>query len=385
MSSKKRRTGSSATLRTAGKIAGALVLAAAFAAPAGAVTFYKWTDDRGQVHYGDAPPKAFAATAKRIDVDTTSQPAPPPRPPVAQPALPAAVPEPPAAAPDLLTQRRLTRARLQKNLDDARARLDLARKALAEAVSPQDGEMQVVQGQPLPLPPGSTVPGQVPGSTITYDEFGEVAFIVQPYINANSTQTSGFDVDLRHGFPVGKAGTVDLSLAWTHVGSFRRTVNGSTVEYAGTQGPYVLGSAGGTPKNRFTFDTTWQYHSLTTHLRLNYVGSMLARDHVEDYDPNVLGDGVIPPSVNPPFACAIYGPSGVPFPPGCRVPAFTWFDLSLARKMDEHLTLNLSVENLFNRIAPFDPYTYGGFNANATLHQSGIVGRFFRLGARYRF
>src|SRR6185503_6380824 len=109
MSSKKRRTGSSATLRTAGKIAGALVLAAAFAAPAGAVTFYKWTDDRGQVHYGDAPPKAFAGT--------TSQPAPPPRPPVAQPALPAAVPEPPAAAPDLLTQRRLTRARLQKNLD----------------------------------------------------------------------------------------------------------------------------------------------------------------------------------------------------------------------------------------------------------------------------
>ena len=164
MSSKKRRTGSSATLRTAGKIAGALVLAAAFAAPAGAVTFYKWTDDRGQVHYGDAPPKAFAATAKRIDVDTTSQPAPPPRPPVAQPTLPAAVPEPPAAAPDLLTQRRLTRARLQKNLDDARARLDLARKALAEAVSPQEGEMQVTQGESLPA--GSTVAGQSNCTTI---------------------------------------------------------------------------------------------------------------------------------------------------------------------------------------------------------------------------
>jgi len=146
MSSKKRRKGSSARLRKAAMAALAFVCAAAFAAPAGAVTFYKWTDERGEVHYGDAPPKAFAATAKRIDVDTTSQPVARPRPPVAQPV---AVPEPAAEPPDPLTQRRLTRARLEKNLEDARARLDLARKALAETASPQEGEQQVVQGKPL--------------------------------------------------------------------------------------------------------------------------------------------------------------------------------------------------------------------------------------------
>jgi hypothetical protein len=154
MSSEKRKE-SSATPRKAARIALALVFAAAAAAPAGAVTFYKWIDDRGQVHYGDAPPKAFAGTARRIDVDIAPHAAAQPRPPVAQPV---AVPEPPAAAPDLLTQRRLTRARLEKNLEDARARLDLARKALAETVSPQEGELQVTQGQPLPA--GSVAPGQ---------------------------------------------------------------------------------------------------------------------------------------------------------------------------------------------------------------------------------
>ena len=132
-----------------------LFLAAAFAValPAGAVTFYKWTDSDGKVHYGDTPPKAYAATAKRVEVDTTAVPAPPSRP------LPDRVTREPARQPpavDLLTQRRLTRERLEKSLEDARERLDLAKKALAETTGPQEGELQVAQGQPLPA--GSNVP-----------------------------------------------------------------------------------------------------------------------------------------------------------------------------------------------------------------------------------
>ena len=157
MSSKKHREGGKSTLRTAARIAFAMAFGGLIAAPAQAVTFYKWTDGEGQVHYGDTPPKAFAGSAKRIDVDTTPHAATRPRPPVAEPA---AAPEPPVATPDPLTQRRLTRARLEKNLEQARERLDLARKALAETASPQEGEQQVVQGTPLAA--GSPVPN--PGS-----------------------------------------------------------------------------------------------------------------------------------------------------------------------------------------------------------------------------
>ena len=41
--------------------------------------------------------------------------------------------------------------------------------------------------------------------------------------------------------------------------------------------------------------------------------------------------------------------------------------------------------NLFNRLAPWDPYTYGATNYNNTWHQDGAVGRFMKVGLRYRF
>lgn len=126
----------------------AFVSAAAFSPLALAVTFYKWTGADGTVHYGDAPPKGFTGNVERVDVHPGAHTLPP----SADPKRPV-LPEPgagPAAAggPDLLTQRRETRARLEANLEAARERLDLARKALAEASSPQDGEWQYTVGGP---------------------------------------------------------------------------------------------------------------------------------------------------------------------------------------------------------------------------------------------
>jgi iron complex outermembrane recepter protein len=34
---------------------------------------------------------------------------------------------------------------------------------------------------------------------------------------------------------------------------------------------------------------------------------------------------------------------------------------------------------------PLDTITYGGINYNPSLHQAGAIGRFFQIGARYRF
>jgi hypothetical protein len=132
---------------------GMLALAnAAFAA-----TFYKWTDKDGTVHYGDAPPKGFTGTVSRIDVDPEAHSVAPAVKPVekAVPLEPGAAPQAPAE-PDLLTQRRQTRARLEANLERARARLDLARKSLAEAGEPQPDEWQVTLGGPPG--PGAQVP-----------------------------------------------------------------------------------------------------------------------------------------------------------------------------------------------------------------------------------
>lgn len=117
------------------------LLATAFAATA--ETFYKWTDAQGNIHYSDKAPKGVEAT--RIEVDAAAATAPP----RVAPAREVAPLEAPAAAPapDLLQQRRATRARLEANLAQARERLDLARKALAEVSGTQEGEQQYAQRQ----------------------------------------------------------------------------------------------------------------------------------------------------------------------------------------------------------------------------------------------
>lgn len=158
-SCRQRDSAGSSTLRAA---AACLALAAWTwsAGDALAVTFYKWTDAQGKVHYADAPPKEYASTAERVEIDPGAHSVAAPKAKPVEPVQPAATPP---AAPDILTQRRATRARLEKNLAQARERLELAQKALAETASPQDGELQVTQGQPLAA--GSQVPQPQPGGS----------------------------------------------------------------------------------------------------------------------------------------------------------------------------------------------------------------------------
>ena len=151
----------------------ALALAAALCvcAVAHATQLYKWTDADGRVVYGDKPPKG-ALNVVPIEVDTTPATVPPLAPP--RPAAPAtgAAPARTEVAPpppDLLTQRRATRERLERAVDEARAKLDLARKNLAEATDmAPDEQLSIVQKvQDVPAPPNQA-PGPVdPGNMQT--------------------------------------------------------------------------------------------------------------------------------------------------------------------------------------------------------------------------
>ena len=61
---------------------------------------------------------------------------------------------------------------------------------------------------------------------------------------------------------------------------------------------------------------------------------------------------------------------------------------SRIRRLETETPVPLQVltrDNVFNKMTPFDPYTYGGLNYNPTFYQSGAVGRFMTVGANYRF
>ena len=139
----------------------ALFSIGAFSPLALAATFYKWTDQDGTVHYGDAPPKGFTGTVERVEVHPGAHTMPPPPAPTPAPnPEPGAAPAP--AQPDILTQRRETRARLTANLEAARERLALAKKALAEFTGDTTGDEQYIGRQ---VDPSSVNPNPVTSGT----------------------------------------------------------------------------------------------------------------------------------------------------------------------------------------------------------------------------
>lgn len=123
-------------------LAWAVAAAVAFAMPAFAQVLYKWTDAEGKVQYSDQPPKSFKGPVTRIEPDAVAAPkVAAPRPP--EKALPDGV-KPPEPV-DLARERRERRERLQAKLDEARARVEAASKALEEGRDRRDGDQQFIQ------------------------------------------------------------------------------------------------------------------------------------------------------------------------------------------------------------------------------------------------
>jgi len=228
-----------------------------------------------------------------------------------------------------------------------------------------------------------------------YDADGNLTTVTGFYQNATKTKTDGVDVELRHRMSLGEAGKLTAQMNWTHVNKFKRTgVDGITVDYAGTQGPIVLSAGAGTPKDKATLSLTWDRGPWAVTGAMNYVGPLKLIDHkgetVSDNGDGTATDntnGLVQQYAGGDANCAAYDLNGNPWRGNCKVPSFTTFDLFAKWTPIKNLDINFSIQNLFDRKAPLDPYlvlTYG-INYNQTWHQAGAVGRFFTVGAKYSF
>jgi iron complex outermembrane recepter protein len=275
-----------------------------------------------------------------------------------------------------------------------------------------DRKNEIVQADPNQIiPTGQCVndcpalanqrlPGAQPNTFMYYDADGSLSTVTGFFQNATKTLTDGIDVELRHRMRLGSLGQVSGQLNWTHVNKFRRTdAFGETFEYAGTHGPVVQSSGGGTPKDRINLSLTWDRASWAVTGAVNYVGSIKMVDHKgettpQDRDPDtgeLTGDitnpntGITYPD-NGQYACGVFDTDGNIYN-GCKLPSFTTFDLFARWSPVKNLDLNFSIQNLFDKKAPFDPYLAGAYstNYNQSWHQAGAVGRFFTVGAKYSF
>lgn len=68
-----------------------------------------------------------------------------------------------------------------------------------------------------------------------------------------------------------------------------------------------------------------------------------------------------------------------------RVSSYITIDLNLTTPINDTFTVYANVLNLFDRLPPVDPVTYGAFLYNPVQAGNNIFGRQFRMGAKVNF
>ena len=204
---------------------------------------------------------------------------------------------------------------------------------------------------------------------------GVLVNILSPYVNSSKTQVRGVDLDARQDLPIGTAfGKLSLGARWTHLFSYAVFDQmGNVAEYAGSHGNCNVTNCVGTPKDRVNVDVTYQIAQVTTSLLMNYRSSLLNQE-----------------TTNGSPGCETFvGPTDdngnqATNPGNCRIGSFTEFDLTTRWQATRNWEVFGTITNLFDRKPPYDPTSYGAVNYNP-LDYEGAVGRFFSLGARYKF
>jgi len=227
------------------------------------------------------------------------------------------------------------------------------------------------------------VPTNVNGVPVGYP-----AYEVVPYVNAGITTTSGIDLDLRSRFDIGTLGRLTAELNFTRIFEFEYGYQGTTFELAGTHGPSSISGDTGNPRDRAVATLTWDKGPVTASLTVNYTSSFSILDPSAGLNNCIEALESGAPSAYGPSVSGLVAPLAAAWAPYCSVAHFTSANLYVNYAATDHLSIHGSVTNLFNSDAPVDLQTYGGgaeLHYDAALDQDGAVGRFFLVGATYKF
>jgi iron complex outermembrane receptor protein len=243
------------------------------------------------------------------------------------------------------------------------------------------GMFPVTRGAPVQLPfctsdNNCTTAEQTPVGPVAYQPF--------PYFNATETEVKGVDLDLAAHFDLGPFGRVSTKIDANYQMHYFFSYSGVTYDLAGSHGPEIISGDTGNPKARGTASVSWDKGGFDVTASVNYVGRFNLTDPtagIPDCATAIAFGGLSPPRF----------PNGAPqsvLNSYCYVKAFTDVDLYSAYSITERLQVHLSILNVFNAAPPVDFQTYGASGDaayNPAMHQAGAVGRFFSVGAAYKF
>jgi iron complex outermembrane receptor protein len=198
---------------------------------------------------------------------------------------------------------------------------------------------------------------------------GAITAVLTRYVNSAQTKVRGIDIDARYAHKLpGDYGMATFDVKYTHMFEWLRTEqDGSSREFAGTHGNCDVTNCTGTPDNRANVRFGWDRKDWRWSLNINYRGKL--------ENTFFRGD---------PDGCASHFGDGSDAPRGCELASFITFDLVARWKPAPRWEVFGSIQNMFDRIAPLDPLTYGA-QAYNPLDFEGARGRFYSVGARYTF
>ena len=169
------------------------------------------------------------------------------------------------------------------------------------------------------------------------------------YQNFSFLHTDGFETTFRQALPT-RIGTFTLSGDWAYVWHFTMPLNGIASDLAGSNLPNDTVFGGAFPRWKGNTQLSWAWHKWTTALTWQFTG---------------------------PYAQVIDR--------GSNVGSYSLFNLFVTYTGFRNWTLYGGINNLANRMPPFDPvwmYTYRGYYDPSVY--SGI-GRYGQIGATYKF
>ncbi len=247
----------------------------------------------------------------------------------------------------------------------------------------------LVRGPPAVLAEctATTAPNPCPTQNVL-TPVGYPAYELIPYVNAGLTTTSGFDIDLRSRLDVGGLGRLTFEVNWTHIIQYEYGYQGTTFDLVGTHGPSSISGDTGNPRDRGVASLTWDKGPLTATLSANYTSSFSITDPSAGYLTCLQSLQAGAPSAYGSVISAGVAALDPAWNQYCSVAHFTSFNLYASYQATDHFSVHGSITNLFNADAPVDLQTYGGgaeLRYDAALHQDGAVGRFFLLGATYKW
>ena len=204
-------------------------------------------------------------------------------------------------------------------------------------------------------------------------------FVEYGFINQDKETSSGYDFSGQARY------TLPYGIKWTSTfdGNYMLRLNLFTPlgvqHYAGTIGPYNNVSAGGSPKLKANWSNTFTKGPYSFTLTAYYTdGYQLQAEDFGDITGDCVSGTASASAIN-----TVYGDGATPV--RCKVKGFWDIQTHLSYDYSKRLQFYLDIDNLFDKPAPYDPTTYGGFQYNDVVANSGIYGRYFKFGVRAKF